>query len=169
MIIFNERFKLQALIDFGGRYIYHGSHENIEYNRICSDQMDDTMKKFLIKMGMIIFSMASTAIGPLYAIIFRGILTTVSEARFPFTEPKSNEEFYANILLQSISSTHAMIAYFGLETSLTLLENVVTVTPRLINCDFEQMIESFEEKSIAEVELRLRIANIVKQSNDLDE
>lgn len=32
-----KRLKLQPLIDFGGRYIYHDSHEKTDYNSICSD------------------------------------------------------------------------------------------------------------------------------------
>lgn len=36
LAIFSKRFKLQSLIDFGGKYIYHDSREKTEYNRICS-------------------------------------------------------------------------------------------------------------------------------------
>lgn len=48
------------------------------------------------------------------------------------------------------------------------LENVVTITPRLIKSDLEHTIQLYEEKSLTKLELHLKIANIVKQSNDAD-
>lgn len=61
-----KRLKLQPLIDFGGRYIYHDSHEKTDYNSICSDHMDGTMRQFLFKMATIAgaFSIASIPLAP---------------------------------------------------------------------------------------------------------
>lgn len=168
-IILDNRFKLQSLIDFGGRYIYRDSHENTAYNRICSDHMDKTMKEFIVKEISICISFAACSPRPLIAYLVYGIRTTPLELHFPFTEPKSNAEFTGNFLLLVFISMHGFLVYIGLECFLSLLENAVTITPRLIESDLKQTIQLYEKKSITELELNLRIGNITKQSIDADE
>lgn len=168
MVIFNKRFRLQSLIDFGGRNIYHDDHEKTDYNRICSNHMDNTMRRFIIKMGTILISFLAFAIGPINAFVVYGIRTTVVEGRIPFTESKSNAEFKVNVLLQSIMTVHGSLCYIALELFQSILENVVTITPRLIKGELVQTIELYEKKSIAELELNMKIGNIVKQSIDAD-
>ena len=158
------RFKLQSLIDFGGKYIYHDSHEKTEYNAICSDHMDHTMRRFIQKMLAMFVGYLFGMIGPAHAYFVDGIRSTVIEARIPFTEPKSNAEFMCNLLLQSIIGVHGGLAYIAMECFLMILENVVTITPKLIESDLVHTIQAYEKKSITELELNLRIKNIVEQS-----
>lgn len=168
ILTFNARYKLQNLIDFGGQYIYRDSREKNEYNRICSTHMDKTMKEFIVKIVIICTSFAAAAIGPLNALFVHGIYTTAIEARIPFTEPKSNVEFAGNFSLQMILSIHGFIAYIGLECLLSILENAVTITPRLVESDIMHTIQQYERKSITELELRMKISKIAKQSVDAD-
>lgn len=72
------RYKLQPLIDFGGRYIYRNDHEKNEYNRICSDQMDITMRDFIIKFATIIFSFVVATTSPMILYFMNGIRSTTS-------------------------------------------------------------------------------------------
>lgn len=167
-ILLNPRFKLQSLIDFGGRYIYYDSHDNTEYNRICSDHMDITMKQFISKIAGIFISITFAAIGPAYAYFWHGIHSTFTEARIPFTEPKSNAEFMGNFLFQNVTSVHGAIAYVGLEVFLSILENAVTITPRLIENDLVHTIKLYEKKSTTQLQLNVKIGNIVRQSIDAD-
>lgn len=157
-----KRLKLQPLIDFGGRYIYHDSHEKTDYNSICSDHMDGTMRQFLFKMATIAGAFSIASISPYIGYLSTGTRTTTTETRIPFTEPKSNEEFIGNFIIQSIITLHGGPSYVGLECFLSLLGNVVTVVPPLIKSEFAQTIELYERKSISELELRIRIGNIVK-------
>lgn len=167
-IIFYQRFKLQSLIDFGGRHIYRDSHEKTAYNRICSDHMDKTMKKFIVKEISICSSFAAASLRPLNEYLVYGIRTTPIELHFPFTEPKSNAEFIGNFLLLVVLSVHGFLVYIGLECFLSLLENAVTITPRLIKSDLMHMTQLYEKKSITEKELQMKIVNITKQCIDAD-
>lgn len=167
-VVFNKRFKLQSLVDFGGRHIYHDSHEKTEINRICSDHMDSTMKSYLVKITIIAFSYAVSTIGPMSAFILHGIYTTALELRIPFTEPKGNAEFAVNFFIQSLLAIHGFISYAGIELVLSLLENAVTITPRLIVNDLVQTIQSYEKSLISKGQLHLQIGNIVNQSIDAD-
>ena len=62
-----DRYELQSLVDFSGRYIYHNNHDKTEYNRICSEHMDATIKSYFVKMGTISVSFVICAFGPAYA------------------------------------------------------------------------------------------------------
>lgn len=163
------RFMLQSLVNFGGRYIYNDSHDKTEYNRICSQQMDRTMRRFINQLLASLIAYNFILIGPLRAYFVDGIRSTLIATRIPFTEPKSNAEFFGNFSLQSIVLTHSFTQYIGVEVFLALLENAVNITPRLVVMELEHTIQLYKNKSITALELRSRIVNIVKQSNDSDE
>lgn len=127
------------------------------------------MKRFILKMGIILASSAIALSAAPYAYLVNGVLSTTIESRIPFTEPKSMAEFIGNFMVQCICGLHGGLNYIGFELYQSILENVVTIAPRLIKTDLVQAVESYERKQISELELRKRIGNIVKQSNDIDE
>lgn len=168
ILLTKKRFKLQAIIDFAGHYIYQDNHENTEYNQICSAAMDSTIREFSIKMGIIYISMVCAFIGPTHAYIAYGIKTSWTSERIPFTEPNSDDEFMINILLQTIIFVHAIWAYFSLEVACTIFSNVVNVTPRLSIKDLANTIQQYKEKKISRLELRFKIRNFVRSTCDID-
>lgn len=121
LLVSQKRFKLQSLIDFGGRYNYRDSYERTDYNRICSNHMDRTMKRFIIQMGIMCSAYCAALIGPAYGFIKHGVRSTFIEARIPFSEPKSDAEFAGNFLSQIINGSYGIIAYIRLECFLSLL------------------------------------------------
>lgn len=169
ILLTKKRFKLQAIIDFAGRYIYHDNHESTEYNRICSAAMDSTIREFAIKMGIIYISMVGAFIGPTHAYIVYGIKTSWTSERIPFTAPNSADEFLINILLQTIIFVHAIWAYFALEVACTLFANVVNVAPRLTTNDLAQTIQQYNGKKISRLELWCKMRNFIKSTCDTDE
>lgn len=168
IVILKKRYILQSLIDFGGNYIYHDNHKKTEYNRICSDHMDLTMRQFLVKLGGMAFSFGVGIVGPTYKYFKYGIPSTTIEARVPFTEPKSHGEFAVNFILQTTAGTQGAVAFVGLEVFLSILQNAVTITPRLIENELMQTNQQYEKKAINEVELNVKFGNIVRQSQDAD-
>ena len=168
MSVIKARLKLKCLILYGGRYIYRDNRDNTEYNRICSKQMDNTMRSFIIKMGAITVSFLFAVIGPLRAYIVYGIKTTTTDTRIPFCEPKSNAEFVVNFFIQSILASHGFFMYVGLEVLLSLFENVVNIAPQLVKNDLVNTIRLYEEKSLSEMEFRWRLKKIVLTCQDTD-
>lgn len=103
------------MVKFGGQYIYHNHHDDIEYQRICSKNMDKSIKKFLTKMTMMFIGYTVGLMGPIYAFTFYGIRTTTFEFAVPFTEEKSWTEFGVNNLIQFLTATHGGLFYIGME------------------------------------------------------
>lgn len=168
MHVTKRRYQFQSLIDFSGKYIYRDSHEDNEYNRICSEEMDLTIRQHITKEIVISLSFAFASIGPVYAYFRYGILTTIVDAHIPFLEPKSKAEFLGNCSLLIILSTHTFVAYVGLEIVLTLLENSVAIVPRLIEMNIKDTIELYEKKLLTKPQLNATFRNIVKLSMDSD-
>lgn len=163
-----SRFTLNSLMNFGGKYIYRDNHERTEYNRICSEQMDSTVKSYIIKMGAIWISFVVCIINPTYVYFAHGIKATTPELHWPFCEPESNAEFTANLLLQVAVAVHAIMMYFHSEVFLSLFANVVTIVPRLTKLDLTYAIQLWKSKSISKLELYERFRNVTLQSLDLD-
>lgn len=162
------RFTMQALMDFGGRFIYRDNREDNAYNRVCSKQMDTTMRSFIIKMITIYVSLSFGLFGPVYAYFTRGIKTTTTEMRIPLCEPKSNAEFMGNFVLQSMIAGSGILVYFGMETFLSLFEDVVAIAPKLVKTKLDDAIQLYEKESISDVELRSRVIQSVEMSIDAD-
>lgn len=120
-ILLKKRFKVQSLVDFGGLHIYKDSHDQNEYNQICSNQMDSTMNRYITNMGGMYAGYCFALMGPAHAFLFRGVRSTFMETRIPFTESKSNAEFAGNFILQTIIGSHGMIAYIGFQGFITLI------------------------------------------------
>lgn len=163
-----QRFNVQALFDFGGKYIYHDNHDDTEYNRVCSAQLDLTIKNFLTKMGIIFAPFIVAVIGPVYAYFFKNMKVTTIEAHIPFCESQSNTEFFLNILWQIIVGTYGGQMYVGLEVFLSLYEDINALAPKLIKLDFDSAIQQYKEKKITDHELQWYFTKIVQRSQDAD-
>lgn len=167
--IFNG-FKSISLSSFGGQYIYQDSdYPDQEYNRICSNQMDVTMKSFLIKMSVMGLSLAASQVGPVYVFISNRIKTTTTEVRIPFTEPESNAEFIVNLIIQFNISIHGMFGYIGMEVWMSLVENIVNISPALFKLEMKQISQQYKSKSISKSHMRSIFRNLIQQSTDIDE
>lgn len=162
------RFKFAALIDFGGQYIYCENHEDPEINRICSNHMDTTMRRFIIKMAVMVLSLSSAEFGPIYVYIFYEIKTTTVDVRVPSTEEGSDAEFAINFLLMNCIAAHGGLQYVGLEVIMSLFENIVTLAPKLVGYKLRMLANEYANESITELEMRLRFRNVVEQSFDVD-
>lgn len=72
-------------------------------------------------------------------------------------------------MIQTLICTYGFIQYIRVEIFLSILENVVKATPELIRCELDDTIQLYREKQITQLELSLRIGNMVQQSKDADE
>lgn len=165
----NIRAKMASLSNFGGQYIYQDNDfEDTEYNRVCSNQMDVTMKSFLVKMTLMTLSAFVAGFGPIRAYVLYGIRTTTLEVRIPFTEPKSNAEFLGNLLLQFIVLFHGILGYVGAEVWMSLVENIVSISPALFKLEMKRLCEEYKTKATSVLELHSRFRHLVVQSLDAD-
>lgn len=158
-----------SLVDFGGRCIHPIKNVDNEYTKICAKQMDETVRSLIIKMIMMTLAMLSFNVGPIYSYFANGTKTTMTNIKVPFTERYSNSEFMVNGLLSGVIGIHGYIGYIGLEVSMALFSDVVTISPKLVEYDLNKLIVGNEENTISQLDMSYSFRNIVKQTIDADE
>lgn len=143
-------------------------HEDENYIDICSNEMDNSIKKFISRF-VIMFSIFAIAITKIYYVtIFMGIKTTTTEVKIPFIEEKSNDDFLANIILQTILSSYGLFGFIAMEVGMELNALVVAISSKLIKFEFNKLDEWIERAKLSPMQLCTSLRNIVQQVMDVD-
>lgn len=167
-LVSDRRAFYHSLVEFPTHHVYRNDRENTAYNRICSEQMDiiaiDFVKKMLLGLGGVVPCIFST----LYASFWMDNRTTTTSVKLPFVDAKSNAEFYVNLTFQFIIFWHSVFVYFGLESTMSLLENFASVSPKLLQLELTDCIASYERNELPELQLRAAFKNGVVQILDYE-
>lgn len=145
-----DRFTIQSLVDLAGHYIYPDNKDDPEYTELSSNQMDESMKRFAIKCAAMAFGGYVGIGGAFYQYSRFGIETTTIEAKFPFLDAKSHEEFLANLIFELVVFVNATFLYFGIEVMVEIFTNVVTFVPKLAHFKLNRLIEQYEKGHLTE-------------------
>lgn len=163
------RYLGHSLVDYGGKYIYPDDHKDTAYNRICSENIDTSIKNFFIKITIIFLSFWAVMIGPAHAYIKYGVRSTATELKFPFIEEKSNNEFLGNVAVQIGLCGFGMLAYTGIEIAMGLLDDVISISPRLVVNELKNLDAMVKSKRLNDLQIHYTFRNIVKQTLNSDE
>lgn len=166
-VISKNRYKYQKFLDFPGLYIYPDNYnKDDEYNEECSKQIDGAFKKFWIKYLAMLASSIFTIVGPAHAYIANGTLVSTTELRIPFVTEGSTLEFVMNLLLQLNIYVHGITMYIGIEVLVSIIENIVTILPKLVKYDLRKLISNQNLKKFSEHQSRVYFTNIVHEILD---
>lgn len=131
------------------------------YYEMCSQQLDETIKKFIIKM-VIIFSSASVGTSwYIFQNIHNGSKTTLTQIKFPFIFESSNAEFIANLLLQFVITVHGFLGYIGLEIGTTVKTDFITVSRKLLGYKLKSMDLQYEDGTLIDSQLFFELRKII--------
>lgn len=167
--MFSEvRKQWRFLISYGGRYIYLDDRRNNKYNRMCSDQIDATIRAFFTKIAIINFFFIFQQIGPTYEFIYYGIRTTLTELTFPFIPEDSNAEFVGNLIFQALALVLAGLAYVALEIAMQLANDLASIAPKLVQYELEIFRDMIDDTKLTKADLVPTFRNIIKESLNYD-
>lgn len=143
-----DRIIVQKFLTFPGYHIYPETEddEDTEYYEICSQQINASIKSFVIKMAMIFTSAFTALIWPTYQFLSQGIKTTATEMKFPFISENSDAQFIGNFVFQSIVLGHGLIAYIGLEVGMNICTDLISVTQNLLEYRLKMMDKDIQGK-----------------------
>lgn len=161
------RNKYHTLVACPGLYVYANSREPTAYNRICSENMDKTMRNFIKKILLVLSGGIAAVSSALFASFFMGNKTTTFELKCPFVDDE-NLDFILNSILQSIALFIGCFFYAGIEIAMTIFESFASAAPRLIYNEFAQLIEMYEQKRLTESQFRAAFKNVVVMSLDYE-
>lgn len=161
-----NRYLLHSVVAFGGRYVYRDQHEDNEYQRICSEGMDQSMKHFLTKMFMMTIGFSMAILGPTIAFVRQGIKATTVELAYPFVEEDSWTEFVLNIFYQNYYAILGSLNYLGIEVVMAIFSNIVLITPHLIGHKLSQLIRNHATNHVSPTQLQYEFMDFVQQCVD---
>lgn len=162
------RCSVHGWMDFGGKYIFPKKHKDKKYIEISSQIIDKSMRSFTIRMVVMLGAFIFGMIRLLYANIFLGIKTTVTELKIPFIEAHSDDEFAINFVLQSLMLLYALLGYIGMEVAMELTILPGYATPKLVEHEFKKFDKMVEKSCSDEMQVRLTFRNILLQMMDYD-
>lgn len=143
------------MVNYGKKYIYNDNYDKNDYNKICSQNLDATLKRFIIIVSTVCFSFVIALIGPLYAYITHGTRHTHLSLRLPFIKKYSDSEFVLNLILQTWCGIAGFCGNLGIESGYNIIINAIRTTTELIEMDIGMLSINLE----AEVTTKSRIKN----------
>lgn len=163
-----DRYSWDSLIDFGKRYIISDHHEDENYSKICSKEMNKSIRSYMLRIVIMFttFTIGYTKMN--YATIALGIKTTSVEVKIPLTKEKSNYEFGMNYVLQTIIAAYGFFGYICMETAMELIMLAVASSPKLIKFEFQKMDTKIEKGLLNPLQVLFTFRNIVQQVMDVD-
>lgn len=168
-IMGKRRRELHALIDFAGKYVYNSSDDDPEYDKICSEHIDSSIRSYFIKMTILCLSFTFAIMGPAYMYFTKGIIATTTELQIPFFVENSGGTLVANLSLQFMAAFHGIIAYIGFETMMSIFSDAVTIAPKIIKYKLTHLDSETSKKTPSEARINFMVNDIAKQSLEADE
>lgn len=156
--------QLQLIIRYAGNFIYADNPENSQFNRICSEHVDGTVRSFFIKMGMLYFFLLASQSGPLYEYIKYGTRTTLTELKVPYQAEKSDNEYMGNVVLQGIIGSFGGLAYVAIEVAMTLADDVASILPKIVKYELEKFRDMLKNVKLSKAKKDSTFKVIVKHA-----
>lgn len=165
----NSRYAVYELVKYCGRYVYADSHESTEYNRICSKNIDESVRSFFTKMSILLLSYSTILIGPTYVYVKYGIKTTTTNLKFPFIAEDSSLEFILNVIAQAYVCAFGILGYIGLEVVMGLIHDFAHIAPKLLEYELKKFDDMVAKNCLPKSKMDLTFMNIIKQALFADE
>lgn len=158
-----KRLNWLPLLEIPRKHLYRNDHRSNDYNLICSECMDQTLKTFIITMIVAILSFGGALIGPVHSYLQDGTLVTLYELRIPFLSEHPRSEYIVNMSWQGGISALGVIALFPLEGMLAIVNNAITVSSKLTLNEFATISNDLEMGEIARELSAQKLKTLFKQ------
>lgn len=162
-----QRFKINSLAIFSGKFIYLDSKESSEYNRICERNVMKLVKNIVAVSFTVIFSHLLILVGPIYAYIFNGVRITPMATHLPYFEKDSDTEFMVNLALQCVVALYSITGNVTVEIITCLINDTVSSVPELIRLNLDEMTDEVQKK-YSQLSVSIRLRNVLIQVQDFD-
>lgn len=169
MCILGQRTKLGHLMKFPGNFIFLNSNELTPYNRICSQNLDGTFRRFLITIGIVILSMGIGVFGPIYAYITTGARATLLGVKLPFFDEGSDLEFMFVNGLQFFTGTFGIIGNISIESCSALFISLNQMSVSICELDLLDFTQQIEKEGYqTSLKSKILLRNILMRIQDVD-
>lgn len=152
---------------YGGKYIHVNSNEKTKFVTVCNESAKELTRNAILVSGLVVFSNIQIAIGPLYAYLMHGHMSTPLGTFLPFTGGDSKIGFIINMGHQGLIAVYMLFGAIGIEIISCIVINVFDLSPQLIQLNMEELeVDLLADGWSFRAKMQLR--NILVQIQDLD-
>lgn len=162
-----NRYKVNSLINFGGRYIYLDDENSSKYSLVQKENVKRLERTSVILLVLITSAYFLYGLVPLYAFCFQNIRATPIATRLPYFDPQSNVGFAMNLLQQGIMVTYGMVGNFCIQTGVVLLINAIMAVPELLRVDLNELAKEVQLHGMSS-RARNQLRHILMKIQDFD-
>lgn len=161
----HERFELNNISKFSGKYIFTNDKQPSTYNTLCEQMIQQLVKLTLSVTVFVVIAHTIFACVPVYLIIVKQIRITPMCLEMPFFERDSNIGYIVNLCIQLVFGIASMYALLAIQIPLCSAVNALVSTPLLIHLEVEDMQQEYYANHI-DLSTKLRLRNIVMKIQD---
>lgn len=162
------RFNVRRLALAGGDLVYNDSHEKTEYNQMCSENVNQSLRKSFITLMLIILSYIGMCFLPTYGFIAHGERITLMSLKIPFVEAFSTLEFIINVAIQIVAFATGFPGNVLIEGIFALLMDSITASTTSIKWRCKTFKEDLRMKKLPPIQQKLRLLTILQQIRVVD-
>lgn len=122
-----NRHKLHEAYTFGRNYFYKKPNANATYSNILRQSIDQSIRKYVVIVMLVIFSALAAVIGPMYDFVMNDKHSTIVGGKLPYFERGSNSEFTILSVYQMVLGSYALLGNIGIEIVNTLNMDMINV------------------------------------------
>lgn len=89
--------------------------------------------------------------------------------KIPYTEEKSYEEFFGNIVIHMWMGIYGGLSLVALEVGMEIFFGIVSIAPKLVAAELRKLEKDVSDDNLTKFDARLTFRNIVQQIMDVDE
>lgn len=134
-----NRFKLNNVLNFGGRYIYTDDMQPSKYKTLCDKMVEQLLQSTFTIAAMIIIPHLLVGLVPFYLATFQNIRVSVMGIELPFFEPSSGIGYNENLSVQSAFGIVSIGVLLAIGIMVTLMFNNVIAIPELIHLELNNL------------------------------
>lgn len=145
-----------------GREFYNKKNASPAYLNILSNNIDRSIRQFIVVAVLVVSSAAIASIGPMHDYLINGRHSTIVGLKLPFFDEGSNFEYVLECMFQTYIGATAICACLGVEVINTLTNNLIRVYVEIINLRKDILSMRLENGKARNVEIDKTIVDIIE-------
>lgn len=163
----SARFKVNNILNFGGKYIYTNDAKPSKYNTLCEEMLVKLIRNTVTVVIAILVSYALVGGGALYAIVFHGARITFLGTEIPFVDGQTNFGFMINLIEQSFLTGISLLSNLTIEIGVCLVNNAFSAIPELIRLESDELNTELNLNGMS-FNAKMRVRNIFMKVQDFN-
>lgn len=148
---------MNKVINYGGKNIYNNNNDINKHNKICSQNMDKSLKHFIAVASIVCLACGIALLGPVYSFVVNGNRSTLLSLRLPIVEKDSDLEFLLLLIMQPLVGFYGFFGNIGIEAGYNLNINVIRITTELIQLNIRKMTGDLEARRLTKSQMQRKL------------